>query len=554
MNGTAERLGADASGIERAPWLMAWALLCGFLLVALVTTLALADARFAFTGDNATLEIRVMEALRGQQLLGAYSRYGWSHPGPLYLYLLAPFYALGGRTTLSLSLAALSINSVALVWLVATLGRLSRTSVTRAVVFIMFGSFLLVFRNSELIVAPLSSIWNPDIAVLPFGVLVVAASLLGSGRLAMFPVVVVAHAFVTQAHVGFAMPASLAAVVGIAWALTGQRAPSRSPDASFRRRRLWLGVGLSLGTLCWAPPAVDMLWGSRNLFELFKFFLTGAHPGAPWSVALEHASTRLTEPLLPFADIAVSSDSWMIARDLLALLLIGGLVSAVWRAREVGARFELVFASMMLLQLVALPFVLVQLGDRDPRYLSEWVLMSSTLAVIAVAMAWFTVPMQRRRSALVAGVAVLLLSVGLAAQVYRNVRRLPAVRDRYRRITAETVSFADAVAPQLGSRAATVVAADESALSMAAGVVCLLSKRGFDLELQDTPRMRSLFGTGFAYRASSPAWIFFADSRHPEGELLARGERIRIYRLPPDGPSPAPSSDGASTSSEPPLR
>jgi hypothetical protein len=40
--------------------------------------------------DFALLELSTGEALRGAQLLGPYSRFGWRHPGPAYVYLQAP--------------------------------------------------------------------------------------------------------------------------------------------------------------------------------------------------------------------------------------------------------------------------------------------------------------------------------------------------------------------------------------------------------------------------------------------------------------------------------
>ena len=40
--------------------------------------------------DFALLELSTDEALRGTQLLGPYSRFGWRHPGPAYFYLQAP--------------------------------------------------------------------------------------------------------------------------------------------------------------------------------------------------------------------------------------------------------------------------------------------------------------------------------------------------------------------------------------------------------------------------------------------------------------------------------
>src|SRR3954462_2167548 len=52
----------------------------------------------AFGGDAAALEFGTWHAARGHQLLGAYSRFGWNHPGPAFFYLAAPLYeALGER-------------------------------------------------------------------------------------------------------------------------------------------------------------------------------------------------------------------------------------------------------------------------------------------------------------------------------------------------------------------------------------------------------------------------------------------------------------------------
>src|ERR1043166_6073345 len=53
-------------------------------------------------GDMAVLEIGTLHASTGAQLLGPYSRFHWNHPGPLYFYLLVPFYVLSGRQSWSL--------------------------------------------------------------------------------------------------------------------------------------------------------------------------------------------------------------------------------------------------------------------------------------------------------------------------------------------------------------------------------------------------------------------------------------------------------------------
>lgn len=46
--------------------------------------------------DQALLALRESDVFDGRLLtLGAFSRYGWSHPGPVWFYALAPFRLLG---------------------------------------------------------------------------------------------------------------------------------------------------------------------------------------------------------------------------------------------------------------------------------------------------------------------------------------------------------------------------------------------------------------------------------------------------------------------------
>jgi len=65
--------------------------------------------------DIAVTELYVELATRGDLLLGPYSRFGWHHPGPLFFYLVAPFYALGGHQAAAMYAVALAINISALV-------------------------------------------------------------------------------------------------------------------------------------------------------------------------------------------------------------------------------------------------------------------------------------------------------------------------------------------------------------------------------------------------------------------------------------------------------
>ena len=107
--------------VRRALLLLLSALVCAAL-IALARQAADAPA----TSDMAVIESYTLLASRAELLLGAYSRFQWHHPGPLYFYLLAPFYALSGEKTAGLDAGAddLPVDDAALFARVRSLVRL----------------------------------------------------------------------------------------------------------------------------------------------------------------------------------------------------------------------------------------------------------------------------------------------------------------------------------------------------------------------------------------------------------------------------------------------
>src|SRR5215210_7705445 len=96
-----ERLGATA--------LVAVALLP--LAVAAVRILAAVGDAHPTMGDTALLELGVRRLGSEPLLLGAYSRFGWLHPGPAPFVALAPAYWSTGGHALGLNLGALVLNA-----------------------------------------------------------------------------------------------------------------------------------------------------------------------------------------------------------------------------------------------------------------------------------------------------------------------------------------------------------------------------------------------------------------------------------------------------------
>jgi len=214
----------------------------------------------AFGGDAAALEFGTWHAARGQQLLGAYSRFGWNHPGPAFFYLAAPLYEVLGERGPALNLFTYATELVcafAIVWAAYRLGN--------HLLAITVAALLSVF---ELVALPflLGNEWNPISPILPLVLVCFLAALIVRGRTTLFPLMAFVGSAIVQTHVGFAL-----AVVALAvYAVFRGRAPARTRVTP---RRVMLPTFAAL-LVCWALPLVDV-WVSRtsNLWQLIEFFV-----------------------------------------------------------------------------------------------------------------------------------------------------------------------------------------------------------------------------------------------------------------------------------------
>ena len=88
----------------------------GFLLIAVAIRFV---PDVAPEGDYAVIDIHVINAIRALEPVGAYSRFGWNHPGPTYSHLLAPLYWLSGYRHLAILVTVTLINVASLAVLLA---------------------------------------------------------------------------------------------------------------------------------------------------------------------------------------------------------------------------------------------------------------------------------------------------------------------------------------------------------------------------------------------------------------------------------------------------
>jgi len=284
------------------------------------------------TSDTAVIESYTLMATQGRLLVGAYSRFQWHHPGPLYFYLLAPFYAASGDKTTGLNAgsAALSIGSMVLMTAV-----LYRRKPGMAV---LAGAGLAAFawRAADATASP----WNPHVPVLPIAASIVLAADVIAGEDRVLPLVALLTSLAAQAHVAL-LPCAL--VIGAAAALHAVRGALQGRDrARWRWSLAWTAATLAV---VWALPAYEQITGQPrgNLTELWQFFLHQAGHGQTLPVAVSAWSDMLVGVLRPdfyvaqgwpYVESPVHWAEWVVIADIAVLVTAAALR---WRSGDTFA-------------------------------------------------------------------------------------------------------------------------------------------------------------------------------------------------------------------------
>jgi hypothetical protein len=391
--------------------------------------------------DGALIEIYTIHAARGEQLLGAYSQYGWYHPGPLLFYLLAPFYIISNRTLYGLDLGALAINLASLLLIAAILGRRrSLTPVTA--VLLLIGLFVYFSRLPDL----LTSAWNPHISVWPFAALLLCTAATVDGSLSLLPVVVVLASLVTQTHVGFA-PVALTlggiALITVIWHALFERDRHARPVA-------WILFSIVVLQILWLPVFADELTGHPgNLTKIWHFFFETAEMQTVGATVWAWSS-MLMGIVRPSLTVAIgvgfsgSTRTWLIVAGAIAVAFLPIAAALSWRD---GHRFESILAATCfvasLIGFWSVWHIRGLIGDYQLFWLSVLGVFDLALtlgALIAATgrsreMIWLT-PRSVSAAALVFGVGAVVVGAGHLNLATRP-GNLPDEHESVRRLTAE---------------------------------------------------------------------------------------------------------------------
>lgn len=486
------------------------------LLPAIVAFFRLGVPDYVTNGDAAAPELRVLHAERGLQLLGPYSRFGWSHPGPLFFYSALPFYKYFDHRAASLNVFMLCVATLCTILIVYSAFKLRGAGFAWTVL----GMLALFERVSLPFVQTVE--WNPVSPILPLVLACFWAARLFVGEHHLLPWFVLVASACVQTHIGFApaifglLPFAVSGFVG-----------SEGNTAKANRSLL---LALAVLVLCWMPAALDIV-GHRenNLVRIMEFFVAPRVSEHSWLTDTRTSMGQWSSAALAIVTafgIQVPFERWRVALPM-AVVLVGVVaigVLAARRRRDESLKAICLVAAMELL--ITIPAVHAIRGPVLP-YLVLWATVPGFLAVVSVcAVVEHFVPRSRRSYQTWASAAVAIICA--AATWNHSILMTP---------DPETARVAAAVERRLRSEpaASVVVGIDgNEAWPLAAGVVTNLVKHRLPVFVE--PAWLFLFGEQMAAPSGHHLALVFGHgvggSRKRDsddgGELVASSGSVRV--------------------------
>ena len=455
----------------------------GLLIAVELVALARQAQPVTAVSDTAVIESYTAYASRGAQLVGPYSRYGWHHPGPLYFYLLAPFYWLSGSLTTGLNAGALAINLASvlvLAWVVVRAGGGVLAIVTMAMVAVY------AWRVAPILASP----WNPHVIVLPTMALIVVSAAIVSGWAELLPLVAVMATFVGQTHVGV-LPCVLVVSAIASSAVLAAAIAEGDPG---RRRRLIRILGVTLGVLVvlWSVPIWEQL--SRrpgNFTRLWQFFAARDGASQPFRSAYAAWTDMLAGIARPDLRLAEGSpfrrsripwaEGWAGAQ--VALLAVTAILAA-----RAGRRFGAALAALIVVAAMTALWSVTRIEDAIVDHEVFWMSGFGVLGTAVLLDAVMAAGGERRGrasprvTATLCGLAVCLVGVVGVVQLRLVTNRTFSPRPQQ----AAAAALAEALKQrQRVSAGRPLVRIEQDVWPVAAGVLLNLQKSGVPFAVED---------------------------------------------------------------------
>ncbi len=259
-----------------------------------------------FWGDQALIDLEAHNSLVGRDLLGVYDRYGWHHPGPVWLQLLGVARWLGGGSPVAVSLGFYALQAVAVVAIVVVAHRL-RPGLTG-----WWAALVLLGYEWSFGLERLGTVWAPYAIALPAALLVLLVADVAVSR-DPWPATIAAAicaSFLCQTDISTVVLV-LVLVVAAPFLRVTSRAAVRvdalgpgdtsSGDRAWGWARNWRSRAATLAAVLgaiWLPTVVQQFSTSPgNLVQAYRF-LTTHHSARTIRVSVQAADTLFG--LFPF--------------------------------------------------------------------------------------------------------------------------------------------------------------------------------------------------------------------------------------------------------------
>jgi DNA-binding transcriptional regulator of glucitol operon len=273
-------------------------------------------------------------------LVGAQSRFGWDHPGPLMFWLFAPFNWLLGQTGLLAGTAL--FNAAALVGSLLVARRRGGPALVALVAIV--GALLTHALGPDLLIEP----WNPWVPVLPFLLFVMLAWSVAEQDWPTLPWLVGIGSFVVQTHVGYAPVTvglfAIACALGAYGARRSRHRAGKSDNVTAEPPRMsprrWVVIAAVVGVLVWLAPVIQQLTGSPgNLGDIVDSFRHPKESLAGWDVGFGVMGRQLgfVGPWIT-GDDAGRTGLIGTASTLPAIIILAATAALGWLAWRRGAR------------------------------------------------------------------------------------------------------------------------------------------------------------------------------------------------------------------------
>jgi hypothetical protein len=361
--------------------------------------------------DWAIFELRARDVFDHGVFVGAYSRYGWNHPGPLLFYVLAVPYKLMGSRSISMHITALLVNGATLVtigWVAFRRGRLPMV-----VAVLVPVSLLTHALGADTLRNP----WNPYLPIIPLLLLLLLCWSVAVGDLWMLPIAIGVASFAIQSHVGL----SLVSVAFLGLALVGLVVRGFRTDAA-ERRAFWtrvakvMAVSVGVFVVLWSPVFYGtVVEQDGNLDKLVGFF-TSEHQytaGITKGVQVLGLQWGLRpEWILGPRGMGVIGNQTIETEWWAAIGLVLGAAAALvaYRRRSI----ETLWLAGFLVFGIAVAIVSVSnVVDLLYPYLTRWTwVFGATLGILVLRGLWLAVPTERRAAVMrwVLPVSVVILA------------------------------------------------------------------------------------------------------------------------------------------------